>query len=263
MLAVFAGTSEGRELCEALSAAGVRARAFTATEYGATLIDELPYIEVHAGRLDARKIAEALGQCDVAIDATHPYAAVVSAHIREAAEQTGTRYVRIVRPRLALEPDAPFGAQTAFDDELPPLTEVASPQEAVTFLNGHAGAVLLTTGSKDLAVYAGIASCADRVWARFLPSANSITEALALGYARAHLICMQGPFSHELNVALLRMSGARWLVTKDTGSAGGFDTKISAAAELGVHVVLIRRPLEDEQGISLPDAIAEFARPKP
>ena len=67
---------------------------------------------------------------------------------------------------------------------------------------------------------------------------------------------MQGPFEKDLNVALLRHSKARWLVTKDTGKAGGFSEKVEAAREAGARIVLISRPVADERGRSLDEVLA-------
>ena len=64
---------------------------------------------------------------------------------------------------------------------------------------------------------------------------------------------MQGPFSVELNYALLRTVQAGWLVTKEAGKRGGFAEKIEAARQCGVSVVVIRRPVHEE-GISLEEA---------
>ena len=61
-----------------------------------------------------------------------------------------------------------------------------------------------------------------------------------------HLIGMQGPFSRELNAAMLRQYDCRYLVTKDTGKAGGFQDKIDAALECDAVPVIIGRPLKEE-----------------
>jgi precorrin-6x reductase len=52
---------------------------------------------------------------------------------------------------------------------------------------------------------------------------------------------MQGPFSKELNVAMFHQCGARYVVSKDSGKAGGFEDKLAAAAEVGAKLVLIDR----------------------
>ena len=60
----------------------------------------------------------------------------------------------------------------------------------------------------------------------------------------AHLIAMQGPFSKELNIAMLKDTDADYFVTKESGKAGGFEEKLEAAKETGVTLVVIGRPAE-------------------
>lgn len=246
-IAVFAGTAEGHELLGRLSVEGLGATAFVATEYGAELICDLPGIEVRQGRLDAQEMREALGAFDVVVDATHPYATIVSANLREAAAAAGVRYVRLLRPStLGDELSAP---------DAPRVVEVADPAEAARRLAELEGNVLVTTGSKDLDVYAGVPGFEERLFVRILPIASGLERALGLGYPAKHVICMQGPFSRDLNVAMLRQVGARWLLTKDTGVAGGLPEKLSAAHEAGCGVVLIRRPDLSERGYSLDEVV--------
>lgn len=57
---------------------------------------------------------------------------------------------------------------------------------------------------------------------------------------------MQGPFSTEINEAMLRQYQCRYLVTKDTGLAGGFPEKMEACRRAGVIPVIIGRPLKEE-----------------
>ena len=61
---------------------------------------------------------------------------------------------------------------------------------------------------------------------------------------------MQGPFSKELNAAMIRQLDCKYLVTKMSGDAGGFQDKIDAARECGCVPVVIGRPLKEE-GISV------------
>ena len=60
---------------------------------------------------------------------------------------------------------------------------------------------------------------------------------------------MQGPFSAEMNEAVLKEFNCRFLVTKDGGRAGGFEEKLEAARRAGAQTVVIRRPAD--QGMSL------------
>lgn len=234
-LFVFAGTHEGRELALFLSENRIKAMVFVATEYGELLLPSLPCITVRQGRLGAAQMEELFAANDCVIDATHPYATEVTENIKHAAYNAGATYWRLVRNA------------TPRDDS---VTVVASAQEAADYLSTQTGAVLLTTGSKDLQTFAKIYRFAERIWVRMLPAAEAISDCLALGYQNAKIIAMQGPFSTEMNMAMLKMTHAKFLVTKDGGKAGGIDEKLCAAKACGAHVILIERPTV-EQGYSI------------
>ncbi|HIV67657.1 MAG TPA: precorrin-6A reductase [Candidatus Butyricicoccus stercorigallinarum] len=226
---IFSGTSEGRALCEQLSRAGQQAVACVATEYGKQVMPALPGIDVHTGRMDAAQMADFLRGAACAVDATHPYAVEVSKNIRQACAQAGCRYLRLLRPRTRVE-----GA-----------VHVPDARAAADYLAQVDGAALLTVGSKELHCFTAVPDYAQRLWPRVLPAEASLRICSELGFPAAHLILMQGPFSEEMNCALLRMSGAKWLVTKDTGEAGGLPEKLAAARACGCTVILIDRPQED------------------
>ena len=73
---------------------------------------------------------------------------------------------------------------------------------------------------------------------------------------------MQGPFSQELNVAMLRQSGAKILVSKDTGRAGGFAEKAEAAKQAGATLLVIRRPTV-ETGLTLEEMLKKYTGGRP
>ena len=75
-----------------------------------------------------------------------------------------------------------------------------------------------------------------------LPSHESLTACEAAGVPRSNILALQGPFSRELNEALIRQYKIKFLVTKDGGKAGGFSEKAAAAEAAGAQLVLIRRP---------------------
>lgn len=227
-VAVFAGTTEGRELCERLSACGRDARAFTATDYGEALVSDLPGIEVHAGRLDEEGMAVALRGCKTVVDATHPFAVEASRTIAAACARTGSRYVRLARGRLDEEGEA---------------VRVASVSDAAAYLRAREGCALVTTGSKEAHAFAS-PELLERVYLRVLPDASAIARLRGLGFPAARIIAMQGPFSRELNAAMLKQIDARWLVTKSSGAAGGEGEKLAAARDAGARVVLVERPVE-------------------
>ena len=233
-LTIFSGTSEGHALCRFVSACGGNADVYVATDYGAAVMEPMHGITVHEGRLDADAMAAVLDADTLLVDATHPYAAVVSDNLRAACTQTGAQYERLLRPAL----------------DSGDVVTVPDTAAAVRWLNAHPGRALLTVGSKELAAFASVEGYRERLVARVLPSASVLEQCASLGFAGAQVIAMQGPFSHEMNVALLRQTRADILVTKDTGKAGGFAEKLSAAREVGATVLVIARPRE-EQGKTL------------
>ena len=73
---------------------------------------------------------------------------------------------------------------------------------------------------------------------------EAVEESAKLGFQGRHLIAMQGPFSREMNLALLRYADAAYFVTKESGKAGGFEEKLEAARQAGAVPVVIGRPRE-------------------
>lgn len=228
-LCVFAGTTEGRELVEFLAAQNVSVTACVATEYGETLLTPSDNLTISAGRLDSDEMAELFRgeQFMLVIDATHPYASVVTENIAEACAAAGVEYLRLLRTGAEMPEDAVF---------------VKDIEEAVVYLNNTEGKILLTTGSKELHKFADLRDFAERVYARVLPMEESLRLCQASGVKSANILAMQGPFSVEMNTAILRCTDAKYMVTKDSGTTGGFDEKISAAREAGAKLVVIGRP---------------------
>ena len=237
---VFAGTTEGYALCEFLAENRVSVYACAATEYGGSLLQENEFLHVSAGRLKTEDMEELFRKenPEIVLDATHPYAAEVTKNIRTACESAGVLYQRILRPEGEKNSEAIY---------------VESTEEAAAFLSGTEGNIFLTTGSKELAKFTGIPDYKERLFARVLSIPSVIRSCAELGIEGKHLIGMQGPFSAEINEAMLRQFQCSYLVTKDTGLAGGFPEKMEACQRCGVTPVIIGRPLKEE-GISLQDA---------
>ena len=237
---VFAGTTEGYALCEFLAENRVSVYACAATEYGGSLLQENEFLHVSAGRLKTEDMEELFRKenPEIVLDATHPYSAEVTKNIRTACESAGVLYQRILRPEGEKNSEAIY---------------VESTEEAAAFLSGTEGNIFLTTGSKELAKFTGIPDYKERLFARVLSIPSVIRSCAELGIEGKHLIGMQGPFSAEINEAMLRQFQCSYLVTKDTGLAGGFPEKMEACQRCGVTPVIIGRPLKEE-GLSLQDA---------
>ena len=89
-----------------------------------------------------------------------------------------------------------------------------------------------------------------RIWLRILPTEQSLKDCLAAGFPPAHIICMQGPFTQELNAAMFRATKADILLTKESGAAGGFPEKLAAARACGMTAAVLARP-RDRAGLTL------------
>ena len=243
---VFAGTTEGYAICNFLAENGVSVYACAATEYGGSLLKENEFLHVSAGRLKTEDMEELFHKAapEIVLDATHPYAAEVTKNIRKACENAGVRYQRVLRPEGDKSSEAVY---------------VESPEEAAEFLSGTEGNIFLTTGSKELAKFTVIPDYKERIFARVLSVPSVIQSCAELGIEGKHLIGMQGPFSAEINEAMLRQFQCSYLVTKDTGLAGGFPEKIEACQRCGATPVIIGRPLKEE-GLSLPEARGFLAK---
>lgn len=228
---VFSGTSEGRKLAEILASHGICVTVCVATQYGQEVMQASEKIAVFVGRLNQQEIETLLKKkpWDAVIDATHPYAEEVTENIRKACENQEKEVFRLVRGDGEKEEYVHY---------------VDSVEEAAIYLNKRQGNIFLTTGSKEIAKYVEIIEDTSRIYARILPGTAELEKCHQLGLKGKQIICMQGPFSEELNLAMMREVQAAWLVTKETAGAGGYPEKIQAARRAGVKAVVIKRPKE-------------------
>lgn len=246
---IFAGTTEGRTLAERLLDAGRLVHICVATEYGEEVLFKHDHLTIHRGRLSCDEMEQLIRRTpwEMVIDATHPYAVEVSKNIKQACSRTNQEYVRFLRKQETVRHDAH-------------IRYVDSIEEVAAYLNQTEGNILLTTGSKELPSYLAQLNDLSRVYARILADAPTVEKCHELGLHGKQIICMQGPFSTELNAAMLKQVQAAYLVTKDTGAAGGFLEKIEGAKQAGAKVLVIRRPVK-ESGYDLEELLEHLGIP--
>ena len=257
---IFAGTTEGRELAEILASASYAGGTYIATSenstdgendissenstdcasimcsvcvatgYARELMDD-DRLDVHCGRLTEDDM-EALmldGGYDAVVDATHPYAQIVSQNVRQAANHQSIPLIHLRRITENTEKD---------------LISFQTHRECSEWLSRQTGNILLTTGSKDLGVYAADEAIKKRLFVRVLPGEESIRLCNAQGITGRQIIAMQGPFSERMNECILKEYSIDWMVTKISGHAGGFEEKIEAARKAGTGICAILPPTE-------------------
>ena len=156
---------------------------------------------------------------DVLVDATHPFAATMTGSAVAAAQRTGLPFVVLRRPGWTSRPGDAW-------------RRVPSIAEAAATVAGVGERVFLTTGRLTLAAFAPVDGC----W--FL--ARSVEPPTPPWPARLEVLLGRGPFSLDAERAMLDRHRIEVLVTKDSGGPG--ETKLTAARERGIPVVMVDRP---------------------
>jgi precorrin-6A/cobalt-precorrin-6A reductase len=216
---ILGGTGEARELAAELVAAGVDVISSLA---GRVRQPRLPAGPVRVGGFGgAAGLAEFLRAERITgvIDATHPFAEAITASAAQAAARAGVPLLVLRRPEWQAAPSWDV------------VADIGAAAAAVRAWPGES--VFLTTGRRDLDVFA-----ADD-WHRFLVRAVDPPEGAVP--PRMTLVLDRGPYTVEGESALMREHGVGLLVTKNSGGPMAA-AKLEAARDLGVQVVMVRRP---------------------
>ena len=227
---VIAGTTESRQVIEEELKKGHRVLASVATDLGAEMLKDYE-IDVRVGRLDEQGFLSLLQEepCGEIIDASHPFAVIVTETVKKAAGKLGLPYRRYVRSQIQ------YDYQNIF-----PVEDV---EEAIGLLNQMEGNILLTTGANTAAAYArGVDRAFDRVYVRVLDTPASYEACARAGYPDSHVIGEMPPYDLDDNLRLIRQLNARVMVSKDSGRTGGVDVKVEACRQTGIPMILIARP---------------------
>ncbi len=238
---IFSGTTEGRTLSEALSKKKIAHTVCVATEYGELMQPKDNNTSILEGRKTKEEMRELFRGATIVVDATHPFATEVTENIKGACSGLPVQYLRIVRDEEIIHHDI---KTSRYYDDITACVEA---------LNRIPGNVLFTTGSKEIAEVCSKISDISRVYVRVLPSLKSIELCERAGIRNDHIVAMHGPFSEEMNLAVIRQYDIACLVTKDSGKTGGLEEKITACQKAGIPCFCIKRP-GDEKGISINEA---------
>lgn len=231
MIFVAAGTQDGRQLAGFLLEHGLSVTASVVSRYGEQLLREYKGIRINDRPLDEDGLTEYLKRENVEffVDASHPYAENVSKNGIAACRRTGVPYIRYERQSTPV---------TYENVHYVPDSEAAAKKAAELGKR-----IFLTTGSRNLEVFAKSEYLRDcTLTVRLLPTSEVLTLCENLGFTPKQIIAIQGPFSKDLNEAMFKQYEAQVIVTKNSGTIGGADTKFAAAEALGLPVVLIDRP---------------------
>ena len=272
---IYAGTTEGRELAQELARERIYCDISVATEYGRQIMDEKisPYICILQGRMTAEQMRL---KCEneqylAVVDATHPFATEVSVNIRESLKGLDIPYFRLGREKIPGEEgerqagerqaeERQAGEQQAEEQNYMARKYFQNTAACVEALKKTEGKIFLTTGSKELSAFCREETIRKRLVVRVLPGMESLQECVRNGLEGRQIIAMQGPFSKEMNLAMIRQYQASVLVTKESGKTGGEDTKLAAAGEAQIPSYIILRPDEKTPVMDMDEVLEQLRR---
>jgi precorrin-6A/cobalt-precorrin-6A reductase len=218
---ILGGTSDARLLADAVAGAefeaiysyGGRTRA-PATQPLPTRFGGFGGASGLAGYIRREKITHV-------IDATHPFAAEMSRNAVAACAATGARLIALERAPWAKAPGDKW-------------IEVADLTSAVTALPLTRTRVFLAIGRQHIAAFSAKPQHAYTL--RFVDP-----PAEPLPFPDAHVIVSRGPFAFESELEMMRSRRIEWIVARNSGGEGA-RAKIDVARELGLPVVMLKRP---------------------
>jgi len=242
VILILGGTAEGRRLAAALGSGAVLSLAGR-TEDPLTVGDTR-----RGGFGGAEGLVSYLREhrVEAMLDATHPFAATVSANAVAACARAGVPLLRVVRPGWG---GHPLAATWRWVDSHPEAAAAAAEGERT---------VLLTVGRQHTVDYVP-ALAGHRVVARV---AEAPSQTLPAGW---EVLTVRGPFTVGGERELFRRYGFGVVVTKDSGGAAT-DAKLTVAEEHGAEVIMLRRPKlpAADEVASVEDALAWVShRPTP
>jgi len=218
---LLGGTAEARALAAGLDGAGLP---FESSLAGRVSRPRLPVGDVRTGGFGgAEGLARYIDHRGVThvVDATHPFAVTMSAHAVEAGLETGVPVLRLARPGWAGRPDASSWHWVSTLDEMRTTAERLGSRPFVT------------TGRQTLWAFES--------WSGRDVLVRVVDPLTGAAPDRWTVLEDRGPYAAADERELLSQHRIDVLLTKDSG--GSYTcAKLGAAGELGIPVVVLRRP---------------------
>jgi precorrin-6A/cobalt-precorrin-6A reductase len=237
---VMAGTSDAVLIIGNLAKhEDIEVIATTTTKYGGQLAIYAGADEIIVGRLGEREIADliVINKIDLLVDATHPFASEASINAVKAAHNSGIKYMRYERPPIKIPNNENVFEVLSFHD---------AGMKALKFMNGNPKARMMYLAGVTTLMQITKLIKPELIIPRILPMVYSIKKCLEIGIPSENIIAMQGTFTKEFNMAIMREYSTCVVITKESGETGGTPSKIAAAVDLNIPIIIVKRPIIHE-----------------
>ena len=230
MIGFILGTSEGKKFLSLINEYTEDIIVSTATEYGGELLSDYKVKHINTKPLDKDGLNKLIKDFNikVLVDASHPYAEIVSKNAMESCKESNIEYIRYER----------LGALSKENSKN--IIRVKSYEELETVINNIPGNILNTTGSKNIGKILSL-NIENRVIHRILPSWQILKEVLELGVEVSDVVAIKGPIGHELNKGFIYQDNIKAIITKDSGVQGGVLEKLKAITDTNIKLIVIEK----------------------
>ena len=227
MIWVIGGTKDSRDFLEKFIKYDNNIIVSTATEYGAKLIENLP-IKTSSEKMDKGAMLKFVDHNKITkiIDTSHPYAFEVSKNAMEVAEEKNIEYFRFEREEIDILPKK----YKNFKDI----------ESLIKYVENLKGNILVTLGSNNVPLFRGLKNLSN-IYFRILPRWDMVKKCEDNNILPKNIIAMQGPFTENMNIAMMEQFNIKYLISKKTGNTGGEREKVSACDKLDVEIIYLEK----------------------
>ena len=230
MILVLGGTSDSLEICDRINKyKNLPYILSVTTSYGEDLARKYAK-NVITGKLAKEDMINFIEQNNInkIIDATHPYAIEVSKNAIQCATELNIDYIRYERKSLI--------DSINYENKY----IVNSIEDACKIAREKGRNIFIGTGSKNLPQIVDFIPDRNLI-VRVLPTSDVILSCENLGLNADNIIAMKGPFNQSINEEFYKHYDIEIVITKESGTAGGFLEKVNACEALKIPVVIIAR----------------------
>ena len=225
MIWVIGGTKDSRDFLEKFLKYESNIIVSTATEYGAKLIENLP-VKTSSEKMDKEAMLKFVDYNKItnAIDISHPYAFEVSKNAMKVAEEKNIKYFRFEREKVDILPK-----------KYKNFEEI---ENLIKYIENLEGNILVTLGSNNVPLFKDLKNLPN-IYFRILSRWDMVKRCEDNNILPKNIIAMQGPFTENMNIAMMEQFNIKYLITKKAGDTGGEREKVSACDKLDVEIIYL------------------------